>query len=119
MYIIADISVPGGGSDFRSPTVIFSKLRNQLKVNGRDLFTYNLGIKEGTRNLKEFPKSRVYSQNIDELEEKSGIIFSIIDKKKGVYLHGNLSNLNWYKQEFTEVERLKYSNNQDIESLNF
>lgn len=125
----AGISVPSGIPDFRSPTGIFQSLREQLHVDGKSLFTYNFGIKEGTRQiylkyiadlkrlcdsvspntvhhfLTEYPRTRVYTQNIDGLEERAGMAFTKQDGTRGVYLHGNLSQLNCqycgYKQPFS------------------
>jgi len=42
----AGISVESGIPDFRSPTGIFASLKEQFKVIGRDLFTYNFGLRE-------------------------------------------------------------------------
>ena len=113
----AGVSVPSGIPDFRSPTGIFSSLRQRLRIDGRNLFSYNFGLREGTReiylryiaDLKKlcdeaqpnsvhrfltlFPKSRTYTQNIDGLEERAGMAFSKTDSTKGVYLHGNLATL--------------------------
>lgn len=139
----AGISVPSGIPDFRSPTGIFASLKQQLKVNGRYLFTYNFGIKEGSRQiylkyisslkrlcdsaipnrthhfLANFPKSRTYTQNIDGLEERAGMVFSKTDKTKGVYLHGNLSNLVCqycgFKRNFTEDDLKLFEDGNEIE----
>ncbi|KAI5180829.1 hypothetical protein PAEPH01_2763, partial [Pancytospora epiphaga] len=113
----AGISVASGIPDFRSPNGIFSLLRQQLRIDGRQLFSYNFGIREGTREiylkyiadlkklcdssqpnavhqfLAAYPSSRVYTQNIDGLEERAGMIFNKSDKTHGVYLHGNLKIL--------------------------
>lgn len=113
----AGISVSSGIPDFRSPDGIFSRLRKQLRVSGYNFFSYNFGIKEETREiylkyiselkklcdasspnlmhefLVSFPKSRIYTQNIDGLEEKAGMLFTRTMGTHGVYLHGNLSFL--------------------------
>jgi NAD-dependent histone deacetylase SIR2 len=79
------ISVASGIPDFRSSNGIFAKLRNDLKINGKTLFTSDFGIKKESRKiylkyisglkalcdgaepnemhsfLKEFKKSRIYT----------------------------------------------------------
>jgi len=128
----AGISVASGIPDFRSPTGIFASLREQLKISGKQLFTYNFGVKEGSRQvylsyisalkrlcdtaapnpthhfLANFPRSRLYTQNIDGLEERAGMVFSKKDTTKGVYLHGNLACLACqycgFKREFSEED---------------
>lgn len=138
----AGISVASGIPDFRSPNGIFATLRKQLKINGKELFTYDFGIKEETRKiylkyistlkrlcdgaepnvmhnfLTNFPKSRIYTQNIDSLEEKAGMVFSKTDSTKGVYLHGNLSTLACqycgFKKNFEESEIKDFENCVDV-----
>lgn len=139
----AGISVPSGIPDFRSPTGIFSSLRQQLKINGKSLFTYNFGMKEGTREiylryiadlkrlcesscpndvhrfLATYPRSRVYTQNIDGLEERAGMVFTKNESTRGVYLHGNLSQLGCqycgYKQAFGLDDADIFAKAQEIE----
>jgi len=138
----AGISVPSGIPDFRSPAGIFADLRQKLKTSGKDLFTYNFGIKEGTRSiylkyiaelkklcdsaspntthhfLRGFPNSRLYTQNIDGLEKKARIAFTKSSTTKGVYLHGNLGLLKCqycgYKQDFQESHRRLYEKAEEI-----
>lgn len=143
VFIIgAGISVASGIPDFRSPTGIFASLKQQLKVNGRNLFTYNFGIREGNRQiylkcistlkklceqatpnrthyfLTNYPRSRVYTQNIDGLEEKAGMQFVKKDTTKGVYLHGNLSLLVCqycgFKKIFTEEDASMFEEGKEI-----
>lgn len=139
----AGISVESGIPDFRSPTGIFATLRQKYKINGRDLFTYNFGMQEAKRQvylryistlknlcdssnpnlthhfLTNFPRSRTYTQNIDGLEERSGMAFTKKYDTKGVYLHGNLSllvcQLCGFKQSFTAKESRLFSEDKDIE----
>ncbi|ELA42093.1 uncharacterized protein VICG_00942 [Vittaforma corneae ATCC 50505] len=138
----AGISVASGIPDFRSPTGIFASLRQQLRINGRQLFTYNFGIKEGSRQiylkyisslkrlcdsshpnvthhfLANFPKSRTYTQNIDGLEESAGMAFTKKDGTKGVYLHGNLSFLVCqycgFRKKFNEADMKSFENGDEI-----
>lgn len=138
----AGISVASGIPDFRSPTGIFASLRQQLKVSGKQLFTYAFGIKEESRKiylkyisslkrlcdgsncnrthhfLLNFPKSRIYTQNIDGLEEKAGMIFNKTDNTKGVYLHGNLSFLCCqycgFKKSFVEEDIKNFENEKEV-----
>ncbi|KAM0681131.1 NAD-dependent deacetylase hst3 [Glugoides intestinalis] len=138
----AGISVASGIPDFRSPTGIFASLKQQLKINGKNLFTYNFGIREGNRHiylkcistlkrlceqavpnrthhfLANYPRSRVYTQNIDGLEEKAGMQFIKKDTTKGVYLHGNLSLLICqycgFKKLFTEEDVVIFEEGKEI-----
>lgn len=113
----AGISVASGIPDFRSENGIFASLKKELKINGKELFNYQFGVKPETRKiylsyisnlkklcdnakpnkthefLKNFPKSTVYTQNIDGLEEKAGVSFTKAMSTQGVYLHGNLETL--------------------------
>lgn len=142
----AGISVASGIPDFRSPSGIFASLKKQLKIGGMELFTYNFGIKAETRKtylnyisslkqlcvsskpnpthefLANFPKSRIYTQNIDGLEEEAGVLFDKTKNSKGVYLHGNLQYLVCqycgFKKEFTAEESIKFSNGEEIECIN-
>ncbi|KAI5150560.1 NAD+-dependent protein deacetylase SIR2 [Enteropsectra breve] len=139
----AGISVPSGIPDFRSPTGIFSSLRSKLKINGKDLFTYNFGLKEGSREiylkyiaelkelcdaaqpntvhrfLSEYPRARVYTQNIDCLEAKAGMKMTKDATTRGVYLHGNLALLNCqycgFKMPFLQEQIDLYSSAQEME----
>lgn len=138
----AGISVASGIPDFRSPTGIFASLREQLKISGKQLFTYNFGVKEGSRHvylnyistlkrlcdgaepntthhfLANFPRSRVYTQNIDGLEERAGITFCKKETAKGVYLHGNLGNLACqycgFKREFKNEDMTDFEAGKEI-----
>lgn len=138
----AGISVASGIPDFRSPSGIFASLRQQLRINGRQLFTYNFGIKEGSRQiylryisslkrlcddshpntthyfLANFPKSRTYTQNIDGLEERAGMFFAKKDGTKGVYLHGNLSFLVCqycgFKKEFNASDMKSFEGGDEV-----
>ncbi|KAI4290991.1 NAD+-dependent protein deacetylase SIR2 [Pancytospora philotis] len=153
----AGISVASGIPDFRSADGIFSMLRKQLRIDGKQLFTYNFGIKEGTREiylkyiadlkklcsesapnsvhrfLAAYPRSRTYTQNIDCLEERAGMVFAqngaAEDRStrggapsdcelKGVYLHGNLKQLCCrycgYKEPFTDEAVEVFARGEDI-----
>ena len=126
----AGISVKAGIPDFRSKTGIFSDIYKKFKIKGEDLFTYKFGLNDSTRhiyinyiyNLKKLidnakptfthnffkwyqnkcNKLRVYTQNIDGLEEKGGFKDSL------VYLHGNLKYLKCIRcgslEEFNDVK---------------
>lgn len=139
----AGISVESGIPDFRSPTGIFANLTQQLKMHGRNLFVYSFGVKEGSRKvylkyisslkklcdgaspnethrfLASCPRSRTYTQNIDGLEEKAGMVFSKHSSTSGVYLHGNLSCLTCqycgFKREFTSEDVKKFESAEEIE----
>jgi NAD-dependent histone deacetylase SIR2 len=138
----AGISVASGIPDFRSPTGIFASLRQQLKINGKQLFTYSFGIKEESRKtylkyisslkklcdsaipnithhfLMNFPRSRVYTQNIDGLEERAGMIFEKKDKTKGIYLHGNMAYLICqycgFRRKFLEEDIIDFEEENEI-----
>lgn len=111
----AGISVSSGIPDFRSKTGLFQDIKNKYKIKGEELFSYKFGIESRTRkiyleyicNLKrlinnsnpsythkffkwyaQITSLRVYTQNIDSLEEKGGLT-----KDNLVYLHGNLKYL--------------------------
>ncbi|KAF9751307.1 NAD-dependent histone deacetylase HST3, partial [Nosema granulosis] len=117
----AGISVSSGIPDFRSKNGIFEEIKSKYKVNGVDLFSYRFSIDPKTRSIyleyisklkklvdsskpsfshfffKYFStrskKFRVYSQNIDSLEEKAGLFYSEDSETKLVYLHGDLKYL--------------------------
>lgn len=138
----AGISVASGIPDFRSPDGIFATLRKELKINGKELFTYDFGLKQESRKiylkyisslkrlcdkalpnsthefLSKFPKSRIYTQNIDGLEEKAGISFSKNDNTKGIYLHGNLALISCqycgFKKSFEEHEISSFERGEEV-----
>ncbi|KAL6121451.1 NAD-dependent protein deacetylase [Nucleospora cyclopteri] len=112
----AGISVPSGIPDFRSENGVFKKLRKELKITGEQFFSYEYGLRENRqlylkyiaklkfisekaspnavhKFLSKIPKTRVYTQNIDGLEERGGTLFTSKKDTKGIYLHGNLKNL--------------------------
>ena len=141
----AGISVASGIPDFRSPDGIFATLRKELKINGKELFTYDFGLKEGSRKiylkyisslkrlcdkalpndthkfLTTFPKSRIYTQNINGLEEKAGMIFSKTENTKGIYLHGNLATISCqycgFKKAFEEQEISCFENGIEVHCI--
>lgn len=111
----AGISVSSGIPDFRSKTGIFKDIRKKYKIKGEDLFSYKFGLDHCTRNVyldyiyglktlidsckpslthdffnwfTQFSNLRVYTQNIDGLEEVAGL-----KEENLVYLHGNLKYL--------------------------
>lgn len=138
----AGISVASGIPDFRSPTGIFASLRQDLKINGKNLFTYNFGIREGSRQiylkyistlkkmcdsavpnrthhfLANYPRARIYTQNIDGLEEKQGMVFVKNETTRGIYLHGNLLFLACqycgFRKEFQADDVAAFENGQEI-----
>ncbi|KAK6089574.1 hypothetical protein P3W45_001456 [Vairimorpha bombi] len=134
----AGISVPSGIPDFRSKTGIFRDIKDKYKIKGENLFSYKFSLDESTRQIyleyihelktivdrskptdthrffkwyvKKSNKLRVYTQNIDGLEEKGGL-----DKDKLVYLHGNLKNLKClycgFTTEFTDKLHKNFKSN--------
>ncbi|TBU20021.1 Sir2-like telomeric silencing protein [Hamiltosporidium tvaerminnensis] len=147
----AGISVNSGIPDFRSKNGIFNEIKQSLKVQGSDLFTYRYSIQPETRpkylkfiyKLKELTdeskptethnffvkyknfskKMHIYTQNIDGLEEKAGLIFSKESKNTEIiYLHGNMKFLKCsycgYQIPFTKTENLKFKISEEIECIN-
>jgi NAD-dependent histone deacetylase SIR2 len=143
----AGISVSSGIPDFRSKDGIFSKVRSKLKVKGTDLFSYRYSLEDSTRpiyykfisNLKNVcdnatpsythsflsrfggscRKIRIYTQNIDGLEERCGLHPTRNKNTKLVQLHGNLKYLTCtycgFKIEFTKERIAVYKEGGDIE----
>ncbi|KAG0442286.1 NAD-dependent protein deacetylase hst4 [Dictyocoela muelleri] len=125
----AGISVNAGIPDFRSASGIFAEARKS-GVRGVDLFTYKESVTEPTRSIYldiitklrnlmvtsqptlthllmknlNCKKFRVYTQNIDCLEEKAGLKNVKSCKTDIVYLHGNLKLVSCifcgYKEDF-------------------
>ncbi|WUR04899.1 NAD-dependent protein deacetlyase [Vairimorpha necatrix] len=131
----AGISVSSGIPDFRSKTGIFKDIKKKYKINGEDLFSFKFSLDERTREiyldyicelktlvdssrpsythnffkyLSKISQLRVYTQNIDSLEEKAGLGLENL-----VYLHGNLKYLKCLycgdTSEFTDPEIIKSS----------
>ncbi|KAM0673761.1 NAD-dependent deacetylase hst3 [Gurleya vavrai] len=143
----AGISVSCGIPDFRSSNGIFKTIREKLKIKGQDLFNYRYSRDKETRStyfkfiahLKEIvdksepsithdflssikkyqKKVRIYSQNIDMLEEKTGCVYNDKNSSELVYLHGNLKHLICiycgYKIEYTEKENKILKNGEDLQ----
>lgn len=142
----AGISVASGIPDFRSKSGIFDEIRRTLKVNGNDLFTYRYSVDKENRKsylrymskLKSMVETsepslthrflkvysevcggfRIYTQNIDGLEEKAGFRVEKSKHTKLVYLHGNMKELGClycgYRIPFTEKERAMYEKEEEI-----
>ncbi|KAF7682457.1 NAD-dependent protein deacetylase hst4 [Astathelohania contejeani] len=117
----AGISVNSGIADFRSKDGIFEEIKNTLKIRGVDFFNYYYSISPETRGnylkmiaklkekintakpslthkfipklMSENKKGRLYSQNIDSLEEKCGMRAEHTLKTQLVYLHGHTKEL--------------------------
>lgn len=66
-------------------------------------------------------KIRIYTQNIDSLEEKAGMIHNDTKKTDLIYLHGHLKHLICifcgYKIDFSEEEIKKYEKGYDVECI--
>lgn len=144
----AGISVSAGIPDFRSANGIFSEIRRSLRIKGEDLFNYRYSRDDATRpsyykfvsqlkdvvdrvepsatheflnDFKRYQKKyRVYTQNIDSLEERAGLN---LQEKKGcgpelVYLHGDMKVLVCifcgFKSTFTSVENDEFKKGNDI-----
>lgn len=142
----AGISVSSGIPDFRSTSGIFSTLKKELKTDGMTFFSYHFGLKKETRMtylkyisdlknlcdsaspnivhkfLTNYPRSRIYTQNIDCLESKAGMVFKKDFTTRGVYLHGNLSQLVCqycgFKTQFGNEDIVKFKNKQEVECVN-
>lgn len=142
----AGISVSSGIPDFRSKSGIFNDIKKELGINGSDLFTHNVAMAKETRKsyLKYMSKLkgmvdkavpsptheflflysdasrrfRMYTQNIDGLEEKAGMVPAKDKSTRLVYLHGNMRRLGClycgYKTEFGDAERDAYGKGEDI-----
>ncbi|AFM97934.1 sirtuin-like protein [Encephalitozoon hellem ATCC 50504] len=142
----AGISVSSGIPDFRSKSGIFSDIKKDLGISGSDLFTYSMSMsKEMRKNYLKYMsklkgmvdravpsptheflslysdasrKFRMYTQNIDGLEEKAGLVASKDKSAKLVYLHGNMKKLSClycgYKIEFGDSERGAYGKGEEI-----
>ncbi|EPR80105.1 SIR2-like protein [Spraguea lophii 42_110] len=143
----AGVSTASGIPDFRSSSGIFSHIQTRYKVKGERLFDYRFSLNPETRNiyldfitqlkdlvdksepslthkfLNEYTnkcrKFRIYTQNVDLLEEKAGIKHSTDNKTDLVYLHGDLNTLKClycgYKMAFTQKENEILKQEQEIE----
>lgn len=116
----AGISTSAGVPDFRSPAGVFERIRKEHNLTGEDLFTASVingnpaykglyievicRMKEVLAGATPSPthqvlekihrayNTRIYTQNIDGLEERTGIGAGK-HRRKIVYLHGNLNFL--------------------------
>ncbi|KAM0686900.1 NAD-dependent deacetylase hst3 [Conglomerata obtusa] len=145
----AGISVSSGIPDFRSQNGIFKSIREKLGVKGQDLFNYRYSRDKETRptyykfiaDLKELvdkcepsqthlffnkfkkyqKKMRIYTQNIDMLEEKSGCIVTEKTNTELVYLHGNLQHLICvycgYRIDYTDKENEIFKLGEDVSCI--
>lgn len=143
----AGISVACGIPDFRSKKGIFSEIKKKYKVDGADLFSYRFSLDPRTRPIyleyisrlkrlvdrskPSFSHSffkyllgvskglRVYSQNIDGLEERAGLPFSEDSKTNLVYLHGHLKALRCIscgkEEEFSQEHTLAFERGCEVE----
>jgi NAD+-dependent protein deacetylase SIR2 len=142
----AGISVASGIPDFRSKTGIFNDIKEVLKINGTDLFTYKFSVDKETRKtylgyisklkllveeaepsythrfLKRYSEAckrlRIYTQNVDGLEERAGLECTSGRETSLVYLHGNMRKLIClycgHKIAFTEEERRSFERGEEI-----
>ncbi|CAD26192.2 SIR2-LIKE PROTEIN INVOLVED IN TELOMERIC SILENCING [Encephalitozoon cuniculi GB-M1] len=142
----AGISVSSGIPDFRSKSGLFNDIKKDLGVSGNDLFTYSLSMSKELRKgylryiskLKNMVdkaqpsatheflslysdisrRFRIYTQNIDGLEEKAGLAATKDRSTRLVYLHGNMKSLGClycgYKIEFGDAERDAYGRGEEI-----
>lgn len=140
IVIGAGMSVASGIPEFRSKSGIFDDIKRALKINGSDLFTYRFSVDKESRKayskymsklkgmmdsaepslthkfLKLYSDAcgefRIYTQNIDGLEEKAGFEAKGDKSTRLVYLHGNMKELGClycgYRIQFTEKERIEY-----------
>ncbi|AFN82656.1 SIR2-like protein involved in telomeric silencing [Encephalitozoon romaleae SJ-2008] len=142
----AGISVSSGIPDFRSRSGIFNDIKKNLGISGSDLFTYSTSMSKEMRKdylkymskLKDMidraapsptheflslysdvsKKFRMYTQNIDGLEEKAGLVATKDRSATVVYLHGNMKKLGClycgYKVDFGDTERDTYGKGEEI-----
>ncbi|KAM0672574.1 sirtuin-like protein [Ordospora colligata] len=142
----AGISVSCGIPDFRSQKGIFNDIKKTLGISGRNLFTYGISVAKETRNIyikyisklknmvdlatpslthrfllsySEISKGfRLYTQNIDGLEEKAGMAPKNDKSTQLVYLHGNMKELACLycgaRLNFGETERKEYEAGNEI-----
>lgn len=142
----AGISVSCGIPDFRSQSGIFNEIKETLKISGSDMFTYRFSVDRKSRKtylrymsrLKSMVENaepsftheflnmyadasrsfRMYTQNIDGLEEKAGLVPLKSSSTRLVYLHGNMKELGClycgHRTAFAEAERLAYERGEEI-----
>ncbi|KAH9411811.1 sirtuin-like protein [Ordospora pajunii] len=142
----AGISVSCGIPDFRSQTGIFNDIKKTLGISGRNLFTYGISVAKETRSIyiKYMSKLksmvdlaapslthrfllsysqisngfRLYTQNIDGLEEKAGMVPRNDKSTQLVYLHGSMKELACLycgaRVNFGEAERKEYEAGNEI-----
>ncbi|ELA47155.1 hypothetical protein VCUG_01344 [Vavraia culicis subsp. floridensis] len=143
----AGLSVPSNIPDFRSTDGLFATLKKRYKIRGEHIFTYRFTIDKETRStylkviselkqavdaaqpshghyflshVREFEKKvRVYTQNVDGLEERAGLKCTKDFGTELVYLHGNLNVLVCtycgYSKQFGREEREAFGRGCEVE----